>query len=101
MYTNVIFQINADAARVKAFVEKNELKFNDLGIATTTLVEGQQYFLYCFASGKPGSNYELSIIEPKDIPFHIYRKIDNSTEDKGKYAFTISFVDEKCPVYLP
>lgn len=65
MYTNVIFQIKTNAEKVKVFVEKSELKFNDQGIATIALVEGQQYFLYCFASGKKGSNYELSIIEPK------------------------------------
>lgn len=100
MFTNVIFQRKTNAAIFKAFVEKNELKFNEQGIATITLVEGQQYFLYYFASGIEGSDYELSIIEPKDISFSILKTIDNSNEDKGKYAFSIAFKEEYS-TYLP
>ena len=100
MFTNVIFQIKTNTATFKAFVEKNELKFNDQGIATIALVEGQEYFLYCFAVGKLGSEYELSIIAPKEISFHIFKTIDSSTEDKCKYAFSIS-LKEECSAYLP
>ena len=100
MFTNVIFQIKTNASTVKAFVEKNELKFNDLGIATIVLVEGQEYFLYCFAVGQPGSEYELSIISPSDISFCIFKTIDHSKEDSGKYAFSIS-LKEAYSVYLP
>jgi hypothetical protein len=99
MYTNVIFQAKTNASKLKVFVEKNELKFNDQGIATLALVEGQEYHLYCFASGKPGSYYELSIIEPKNIPLHISKTIDRSNEDKGKYSFTLSF-QEAYSVYI-
>lgn len=90
MYTNVIFLLRTNATKLKVFVEKNELKFNDQGIASIALVEGQQYFLYCFASGKLGSFYELSVLEPKDIPIQIFRKIESSNEDKAKYSITLS-----------
>ena len=94
MYTNVIFQAKTNASSLKVFVEQKELKFNDQGIATIALLKEQEYHLYCFASGKTGTSYELSIIEPKDIPLSIYRVIDNSKEDKGKYAFSLSYREE-------
>jgi hypothetical protein len=94
MYTNVIFQEKTNASSLKVFVEKKELKFNDQGIASIALLRGQQYYLYCFASGKPGTSYELSIIEPKDIPLSIFKIIDNSKEDKGKYAFSLSLTEK-------
>ena len=90
MYTNVLFLLRTNASKLKVFVEKNELKFNDQGIASIALVGGQQYFLYCFAYGKVGSFYELSILEPKDIPLQIFRKIESSNEDKARYSFTLS-----------
>ena len=90
MYTNVIFQEKTTASSLKVFVEQKELKFNDQGIASIALLKGQLYHLYCFASGKPGTNYELSIIEPKDIPLFIFKVIDNSKEDKGKYDFSLT-----------
>lgn len=90
MYTNVLFSFRTNADKLRVFVEKNELKFNDQGIASMALVGGQEYFLYCFVSGKVGSFYELSILEPKDIPFQIFRKIEGSTEDKAKFSFTLA-----------
>jgi len=94
MYTNVIFQAKTTASSLKVFVEKKELKFNDQGIATIALLKGQQYQLYCFASGKPGTSYELLIIEPKDIPLSIFKVIGNSKEDKGKYDFSLTKKEE-------
>ena len=94
MYTNVIFQSKTNVSQLKVFVEQKELKFNDQGIASIALLKGQQYYLYCFASGKPGTSYELSVIEPKDIPFSIHKIIDSSNEDKGKYAFSLSLKEK-------
>ncbi len=94
MYTNVLFLLRTNATKLKVFVEKNELKFNDQGIASITLVEGQQYFLYCFASGKLGSFYDLSVLEPKDIPLQIFRKIESSNEDQAKYSFTLALKEQ-------
>jgi hypothetical protein len=65
-----------------------------LGIASIAIVEGQEYFLYCFALGNEGTNYELSIIEPIQNSFRIYKTIDNSNEERGKYAFSISDKEE-------
>ena len=95
MYTNVIFQSKTNATKLRVFVEKEELKFNDEGFASIALLPGQQYYLYCFAHGKPGSYYELSILEPKGIPLHIYKTIDSSYEDKIKQAFTLSVKEEE------
>ena len=95
MYTNVIFQSKTNTTKLKVFVEKKELKFNDQGIASMALLQGQQYHLYCFANGKPGSSYELFIIEPKNIPFHIFKIIDGTKEDKIKYAFSLSLKKEE------
>jgi hypothetical protein len=94
MYTNLLFMLRTNASKLKVFVEKTELKFNDQGIASIALVGGQQYFLYCFASGKVGSFYELSVLEPKDIPLQIFRKIEISNEDKARYSFTLSEKEE-------
>ena len=94
MYTNVIFQSYYNTSKLKVFVEKYELNFDDQGLASIALVEGQQYNVYCFASGKTGSYYELLILEPKNIPLHIFRTIDSSNEDRGKHAFTISMKKE-------
>jgi hypothetical protein len=94
MYTNVLFLLKTNADKLKVFVEKNELKFNDQGIASIAIVGGQEYFLYCFASGKLGSFYELSILEPKDTLFQIFRKIESSSEDKAKYSFTLALKEQ-------
>ena len=95
MYTNVIFQSKTNTTKLKVFVEKDELKFNDQGYASMALLPGQQYYLYCFAYGRSGSSYELSIIEPKDNPLHIFKTINSSNEDKTKQAFTLLVKEEE------
>jgi len=98
MFINVIFQSQTNVTKLKVFVEKDELKFNDQGFASIALLSGQQYHLYCFASGKSGSSYELSILEPKDNPIHIFKTINISNEDKTKQAFTLSVKEEEYSV---
>ena len=95
MYTNVIFHAKTNDAKLKVFVEKNELRFNDQGVASIALLRGQEYNLYCFAIGKPGSGYELSIIEPKDISLFISKTIDSLTEEKEKYALTLPHKEKR------
>ncbi len=95
MYTNVIFHAETNDAKLKVFVENKELKFNDQGVASIALIRGQQYNLYCFANGKPGSGYELSIIEPKDLSLSISKTIDTSKEDPEKFAFTLPLKEKR------
>ena len=63
------------------------------------LLKDKNIFLYCYAKGIEGSNYELSIVEPREISFSIFKTIDTSKEQKGKYAFSIK-LEEVCSTYL-
>ena len=90
MFTNVLFQRETNAENFKAYVEKEELKFNTQGIAKIMLLEGQKYKLYCFISGESGTQYELTIIEPKTIPFHIIKTLEANNEGRDIYPIEIS-----------
>ncbi len=90
MFTNVLFHRETNAENFKAYVEKDELKFNNQGVANITLVEGQKYKVYCFISGLSGSQYELSVIEPKTTPFHIVKILEASSEERDIYYIKIS-----------
>jgi hypothetical protein len=69
----------------KILIDLNEIRFDAKGFGETQLIPNHEYSLFWCFYGEEGTTYDLSIIEPESINFHVAGTLDSSKKHCGVF----------------
>ena len=89
MSTKVKFKMKTNVNLFKILVDLNEIGFDTKGFGETQLLSNHEYSLFWCFCGEEGTTYDLSIIEPENINFHVAGTLDSSKKHCGVFWIKI------------